>query len=228
MNDHASTTRRQFFGSLGGAAAVGVGAYLGLRGGQLGAEGALEFVDGSAAALDRAERIVPTVPDTTTTTVVVDSGDLLTFPVLPGAGVQVLDNFGGFSVSSGSCSHRGIDIFPNDEVEARLLVACVDGVIEGQRFLAGSQGNAWILRDASGVSYRYHHIADFEPGLEVGSVVRRGDVIGTMGSTGNANYPHLHFEVRPDGASSVSAVDPLPLLVVPTENTTVGPNTGCS
>ena len=209
--------------SLGGAAALGVGGVFGLRGGRVDAEGELQLVDGSAAALEPAVRIVPDVDDPE----VVGTGDLLTFPVLPGAGLQVLDNFGGYSVSSGSCSHRGIDVFPTDADEPRVLVSCVDGVIDGQRFLAGSQGNAWILKDADGVSYRYHHIADFEPGLAVGSVVRRGDVLGTMGSTGNANYPHLHFEVRLDGATSVSAVDPLPLLAVPTENTTVGPNTGC-
>jgi len=61
----------------------------------------------------------------------------------------------------------------------------------------------------------------------VGSPVRRGDVLGTVGSTGNANYPHLHFEVRPDGASSASAVNPLPLLAIPSLNTTVGPRSGC-
>ena len=102
-----------------------------------------------------------------------DTDDLLTFPVLPGPGIKVLDNFGGFSVSQGSCSHRGIDIFPTDDEVPRVLVSCCDGVIEGQRLLAGSQGNAWILQDANGVSYRYHHIDEFEAGLEVGSIVRR-------------------------------------------------------
>lgn len=207
-----------------------------MRGGRVNAAGDLQLVNGSAAALEPAVRIVPDpdvvddpeADDPNPDDPGVDIGELLTFPVLPGTGLQVLDNFGGYSVSSGSCSHRGIDVFPTDTDEARILVACIDGVIEGQRFLAGSQGNAWILRDAAGVSYRYHHIADFEPGLTVGSVVRRGDVLGTMGSTGNANYPHLHFEVRLDGATSASAVDPLPRLAVPTENTTVGPNTGCS
>lgn len=218
MTDHASTTRRQFFGSLGGAAVAGLAGIVGLRSSRTAADGGLALVDGSAAALEPAIRRALDVTE---------SDELLTFPVLPGAGLQVLDNFGGFSVSSGSCSHRGIDVFPTDADEPRVLVSCVDGVIEGQRFLAGSQGNAWILRDVTGVSFRYHHIADFEPGLEVGSVVRRGDVLGTMGSTGNANYPHLHFEVRLDGTSSASAVDPLPLLAVPTANTTVGPNTGC-
>jgi hypothetical protein len=79
----------------------------------------------------------------------------------------------------------------------------------------------------AGVSYRYHHIDEFEPGLEVGSVVRRGDVFGTMGSTGNARNPHLHFEVRPDGTGA-SAVDPVPLLPFPIDGVILGEPTGCA
>ena len=152
--------------------------------------------------------------------------ELLTFPVLAGDGLITLNNFGGRSVSTGACSHRGIDVFPTTEA-TRVLVSCVDGVIEGQRILAGSQGNAWILQDGAGVSYRYHHIGEFEPGLEVGSIVRRGDVLGTMGSSGNAGNPHLHFEVRPDG-TGLNAVDPVPLLPFPIENVTLGEPTGCA
>ena len=213
MTHHASTTRRQLFGSVGGVAIAGFFGAVTLRGGRLDADGGLGFLDDSASAIESAVRT--------------RLDDQLVFPVLPGPGLQVLDNFGGFSVSRGSCSHRGIDIFPTDDDVPRVLVSCVDGVVEGQRFLAGSQGNAWILQDGAGVSYRYHHVGEFEAGLEVGSVVRRGDVLGTMGSTGNANYPHLHFEVRLDGASSASAVDPLPLLAVPSLNTAIGPPSGC-
>jgi murein DD-endopeptidase MepM/ murein hydrolase activator NlpD len=74
-------------------------------------------------------------------------------------------------------------------------------------------GYAWILRDVDGTSYRYHHLDEFAFGLVVGSFVRKGQVIGTMGTTGNASAgPHLHFEVRRGGTT---AVDPLPLLPVP-------------
>jgi murein DD-endopeptidase MepM/ murein hydrolase activator NlpD len=198
---------------LGSVAGVVVAGVLAPHRDRLRAEGEFFRADRAASAAAPARRVRLT--------------ELLTFPVLAGEGIQVLNNFGGFSVSAGSCAHRGIDIFPTDDEVARVLVACTDGVIEEQRILAGSQGNAWVLKDDAGVSYRYHHIADFEPGLEVGSSVRRGDVLGTMGSTGNANYPHLHFEIRLDGSTSASAVDPVPLLAIPTQNTTVGPPTGC-
>lgn len=181
---------------------------------QAGAEGELSVIDSSAGAHEPARRV--------------RLDEELTFPVDPGAGVIVLDNFGGFSVSSGACSHAGVDVFPLD-TDTRNLLACVDGVLEGQRFAgsSGSQGNAWILKDDAGVSYRYHHIDEFAEGLEVGSLVRRGDVIATMGSTGNANSAHLHFEVRLDGTSA-SAVDPLPRFVLPVDNVEVGPPAGCS
>lgn len=178
-------------------------------------------IDRAAGAADPAVRVaLEVVPST------VPEIAQLTYPVLPGSGLITLNNFGGRSVSTGACSHRGIDVFPTTS-ETRLLVACVDGVIEGKRIFAGSQGNAWILKDAAGVSYRYHHIDEFEPGLEVGSEVLRGDVLGTMGSSGNASSPHLHFEVRPDG-SGASAIDPIPLLPFPLAGISLGPPTGCT
>ncbi|MFK8025779.1 MAG: M23 family metallopeptidase [Ilumatobacter sp.] len=225
MTFNASTTRRQFFGSLGG---LGLGFIALSAGRSAAAEGGLAgaAIGGRAGALDRAVRIGPAATGFEDEPPV-GSPATIGFPVLPGDdGLIVLNNFGGFSVASGSCSHIGIDVFPTT-AETKTLVSCVDGLIEGQRVFAGSQGNAWIVRDADGVSYRYHHIAEFEPGLEVGSEVRRGDVLGTMGSSGNANSPHLHFEVRLDGTSA-SAIDPIPLFPLPIGGVSVGDATGCS
>ena len=134
-------------------------------------------------------------------------------PVDPGEGLIVLNNFGADSRSRGPCGHNGIDLLPTTEA-TRILVACVDGVIDGQRIDAGAQGNAWILKDAQGIAYRYHHIDEFADGLEVGSAVTRGQPIGTMGQSGNAGSPHLHFEVRLDGSSG-TAIDPVPLISFP-------------
>lgn len=138
----------------------------------------------------------------------------LEFPVDPTGGLVVLDNFGGYSASAGPCGHRGIDISRSDYTPGQPLVACTDGVLVGQRTDPRmAMGNAWILRDVEGTSYRYHHLEAFTPGLAVGSFVRKGQVIGTMGSTGNAGAAaHLHFEIRLGGTDPV---DPLPLLPVP-------------
>ena len=86
----------------------------------------------------------------------------LSFPVqLPGD-IVVSNNFGA-TRTFGSGRHEGIDIGRRDQQPGHPLVA------------------------ADGMAYRYHHLADFEPGLSVGDVVTRGQVIGTMGRTGNPN-----------------------------------------
>ncbi len=177
---------------------------------------------GAAKAGRTAERITTTTTTTTTTTLPPPEG-LLTFPVVPvdeEQPVTVLDNFGGWSVSKQNCSHAGIDIFSPLPDGGEPLVACVDGVLSGIRINQGAQGNAWILEDANGDIYRYHHLLAFEEGLEVGMTVARGQVIGYMGESGNANWPHLHFEVRRGGTAG-PAEDPLPLLDVPDEDVVV-------
>jgi murein DD-endopeptidase MepM/ murein hydrolase activator NlpD len=46
-----------------------------------------------------------------------------------------------------------------------------------------------------GVRYHASHLASVEPGIEAGVEVRAGQVIGTVGATGNARQPHLHFGI---------------------------------
>jgi murein DD-endopeptidase MepM/ murein hydrolase activator NlpD len=67
-------------------------------------------------------------------------------------------------------------------------------------------GNIVIIDHADGMSTRYAHQDRID--VAVGQVVAAGDVVGTVGATGTATGPHLHFEVRRNGAS----VDPTPWL----------------
>lgn len=68
------------------------------------------------------------------------------------------------------------------------------------------------------VAYYYAHLDRYAEGLAEGQMLRRGDVIGTVGSTGNANpaTPHLHFAVFELGPEKQwwkgRAVNPLPLF----------------
>ncbi len=102
--------------------------------------------------------------------------------------------------------HEGTDLF----AEMRSYVyAVVDGTLTRRAWDQPGlrAGNAWWLTadDGSGTYYFYAHLADFAPGLSVGSRVEAGQIIGFMGNTGNSAFPHLHFEVHPNGGGAVTA-----------------------
>ena len=85
--------------------------------------------------------------------------------------------------------HPGIDISAPRGTGA---VAPADGVVlaVGQR---GAYGLAIIIDHGYGIVTRYGHLDGFN--VRAGQRVRRGDVIGFVGSTGRSNAPHLHYEV---------------------------------
>jgi murein DD-endopeptidase MepM/ murein hydrolase activator NlpD len=59
-------------------------------------------------------------------------------------------------------------------------------------------GNMIIVAHGGGVTTQYAHLSSFD--VEAGAHVDRGTIIGRAGSTGRATSPHLHYEVRFDGA----------------------------
>ena len=62
----------------------------------------------------------------------------------------------------------------------------------------GAGGRALYLIDPSGgYCFYYAHLEAYAPGVREGQPVRRGEVIGYVGTTGNApeSAPHLHFAV---------------------------------
>jgi murein DD-endopeptidase MepM/ murein hydrolase activator NlpD len=92
------------------------------------------------------------------------------------------------------------------------VFAAADGVV----VLAGSMtdasgalvgyGNYIVIQHDAGLKTLYGHLLAI--GVKEGQVVKRGQLIGLVGSTGNSTGPHTHFEVRIDN----SPVDPLQLL----------------
>lgn len=78
---------------------------------------------------------------------------------------------------------------------------------------SGGYGNFTCVQHRPHLASCYAHQSALAPNLRVGSRVKRGEVIGFVGSTGSSSAPHLHFEVRRGPASChACAVDPLPLL----------------
>ena len=62
----------------------------------------------------------------------------------------------------------------------------------------GPYGNLTQIQHPDGVQTWYAHQTEFR--TKVGDKVRPGQVIGSVGATGNTTGPHLHFEVRVGGA----------------------------
>jgi len=103
----------------------------------------------------------------------------------------------------GGRRHLGVDIIAPT---GKAVYAVTDGTITRQ-FLdrPGSLGgNALRLTAADGTYFHYAHFSSFADGIAVGSVVKAGQVIGYVGSTGSSSTPHLHFEYHPHGTGAVN------------------------
>lgn len=98
--------------------------------------------------------------------------------------------------------HNGIDI-PGPL--GTPIYATADGVI-GRAQRLGGYGNYVEIDHGNAIQTRYGHLSVIS--VASGQRVRRGDVIGMMGSTGRSTGSHLHYEVRIAGAP----VNPIPFV----------------
>ena len=89
--------------------------------------------------------------------------------------------------------HAGIDISTTNGNPVR---ATADGIASFSGWSGGS-GNLVVLEHGHGFSTFYAH--NKKNTVKVGQNVKRGDVIGYAGSTGNSTGPHVHYEVWKDG-----------------------------
>ena len=130
-----------------------------------------------------------------------DTGPPPLCPVTGATRHDISDSFG--APRPGSRRHNGNDVFAK---RGTTVIASAGGTI---RFANGKvAGNAFYLEGDDGTTYYGAHLQEFAVGE---GRVERGQVIGRVGRTGNAEVtpPHLHFEVKPKGGPSV---DPHGLL----------------
>jgi murein DD-endopeptidase MepM/ murein hydrolase activator NlpD len=116
------------------------------------------------------------------------------------------DTWGAFRADTGF--HEGNDIFA---AAGTPVVAVCDGSLNRVGTLPISGNRLWVKCTKGGDSFFYAHLSAFATDTRDGLHVTPGQVIGFVGSTGDAEQtpPHLHFEVHPhDG----KAVDPYPFL----------------
>lgn len=86
--------------------------------------------------------------------------------------------------------HEGIDF--NSET-GKAVVAAADGVIVAAAY-QGDFGNMVEIDHGDGLTTRYAHLSRMD--IKLGNIVKRGDKVGAVGSTGRSTGSHLHFEVR--------------------------------
>lgn len=123
----------------------------------------------------------------------VPANGVLTFPVPSYYGVTSEYGWRGDPFSGGQSFHMGIDL--GASMGAPVLAAG-DGRIILQEY-HWSYGNYVVIDHGNGLSTVYAHMSAFTKPF--GSVVKAGEQIGAIGTTGASTGPHLHFEVRVNG-----------------------------
>ena len=103
--------------------------------------------------------------------------------------------------------HQGLDISTG---QGQPVYATADGRVESASY-SGDYGNLVVLQHEFGLATRYGHLSAFN--VRPGDVVRRGDVVGYVGSTGRSTGSHLHYEVLANG----KLMNPLKLLTQPAQ-----------
>jgi murein DD-endopeptidase MepM/ murein hydrolase activator NlpD len=91
--------------------------------------------------------------------------------------------------------HGGMDIASGPGTPVK---ATADGIVSYAGW-SGGNGNLVALEHGLGFSTYYAHNRSVT--VKVGQKIKRGDIIGYVGSTGNSTGPHLHYEVWKEGKS---------------------------
>lgn len=105
-------------------------------------------------------------------------------------------------VLGGRRAHKGVDLAMP---AGSPIYATADGVISRADWYSG-YGLYVAIEHGGELQTRYGHMSRLN--VEAGQQVRKGDIIGYVGSTGRSTGPHLHYEVRIAG----EAVNPVPYL----------------
>jgi murein DD-endopeptidase MepM/ murein hydrolase activator NlpD len=101
--------------------------------------------------------------------------------------------------------HQGLDISTE---KGQPIFATANGIVEAAAY-TGEYGNLIVIRHDFGLTTRYGHLSRFN--VKPSDAVKRGDIIGFVGSTGRSTGSHLHYEILANG----KLLDPLRMLTQP-------------
>jgi len=125
------------------------------------------------------------------------------------AGTPISSGFGLRECDGCSTNHTGTDFNPGNGYPIQVIA---DGVVTAAGWDSTGYGNMVTVQhviDGQVVSTLYAHMQDASITVAVGQEVKRGEVLGLVGSTGESTGPHLHLSVIIDG----TMVDPYPWML---------------
>lgn len=113
---------------------------------------------------------------------------------MPVQGIRRADLVDGYHERRGRRIHNALDIMAPRNTPVR---AATSGTIAALNSSPAGGTSIWQYDTSGSFCYFYAHLARYAPGLRAGQTVARGDVLGFVGTTGNApkSAPHLHFAV---------------------------------
>ena len=133
-------------------------------------------------------------------------GTIISIPSrMPLDGARLTSDFGmrTHPVLGGRRKHKGIDLAAPTGTP---IYATADGIVERAEWFS-SYGLFVGIQHGADLETRYAHMSRLA--VAEGQWVKKGDIIGYVGSTGRSTGPHLHYEVRIEGV----AVNPIPYMV---------------
>lgn len=108
------------------------------------------------------------------------------------SGYTITSRFGGRSRGT----HSGLDVAAPTGTN---IYAVASGTVSLVKFMTTSYGHYLIINHGNGVQTVYAHCSDIY--VSEGAQVSQGQLIATVGSTGNSTGSHLHFEIRSNGTA---------------------------
>jgi murein DD-endopeptidase MepM/ murein hydrolase activator NlpD len=123
---------------------------------------------------------------------------------MPVDGSHVSSPFGIRRFGRWAAFHNGVDIAGR---MGTPIIAAADGVVDYVGWYYGYGKTVRVLHNES-LATSYSHMSTYAPGVGPGTRVRKGQLIGYVGSTGRSTGPHLHFCVLVNG----NFVNPAPYI----------------
>lgn len=103
-----------------------------------------------------------------------------------------------FALPTRAAMQAGVDVLA---AQAGMVTARRDGIADFAAIAAGKEcGNGILLDHGDGWETQYCHLKQGSIAVRLGDVLKQGDVLGQVGQSGMADFPHLHLTVRHNGA----------------------------